>query len=108
MADFRQRSQTVACCIEQCPQEAGTGELERPPNLILRPALRFRYRWKGQKERPVGEIGTGDDILDAVKNDGTSGVEQRLVLVGVELANGKARAEASVSSLPDPSRCDRR
>jgi len=57
----RQRSQTLACRIKQGPQEAGTGELELPPKLLLRPALRFRYGWKGQKESPIGEIRTGPD-----------------------------------------------
>ena len=47
---------------------------------------------QGQKERPVGEIGAGDDILDAVENDRAGSVEQHLVLVGVELADREAAA----------------
>ena len=42
--------------------------------------------------RAVGEIGAGDDILDAVENDRAGGLEQHLVLVGVELAHREAAA----------------
>jgi hypothetical protein len=62
-------SQTVARRIKQGSQEAGAGKLELPPKLVLRPALRFRYGRKGQKESPVGKIGTSDDVLNPVENN---------------------------------------
>ena len=48
----------MAYRIQQGPQKPGSGALELPPKLLLRPALRFRYGWQSQKESPVGEIGT--------------------------------------------------
>jgi hypothetical protein len=80
----------VAHRIEQRPQQARTGELEFLPKFLLRPPLYLREGGQGQKEGAVGEIGTADDIFDAVEDDRAGGVEQHLVLVGVELADRKA------------------
>ena len=41
---------------------------------------------EGEENGPVGEVGSGDNVLNAVENHRARGVEQNLVLVGVELA----------------------
>ena len=73
--DVRQRCQSTAHRIEQRPEQARMSELEGVPKLLLRPSVRLRYRPKGQEYRTVGEIGARDDVLDAVENDGASGIE---------------------------------
>ena len=59
---------------------------------LLRAAPILRDRLERQKQGPVGEIGPGDDVLDAVQDHRPAGVEQHLVLVGVELAHSEATA----------------
>lgn len=45
-----------------------------------------------KKIESVREIGPGDHLLDAVENDRPRGIEQHLVLIGVELAHADTAA----------------
>ena len=78
--------------IEERAQNLRPRELELPPERLLRTALRFGDRVKRQQDGAVGEIGPGDDILDAVENDRPGGRKQHLVLIGVELADREGAA----------------
>ena len=55
-------------------------------------ALRFGDRVERQQDGAVGQIGPGDDVLDAVENDRPGGRKQHLVLVGVELPDCEGAA----------------
>jgi len=44
--------------------------------------LPFSNRCEHQQDGAVGKIGAGDNILDAVENDGSGGRKQNFVLIG--------------------------
>jgi len=48
---------------------------------MLWPALPFGNRRKHQQDSAVGKIGAGDDILDAVEDDGSGGRKQNFILI---------------------------
>ena len=58
----------------------------------LGPAALLRDRLQRQEHGAVGEVGPGHDVLDAVQDHRPGGVEQHLVLIGVELAHREAAA----------------
>ena len=44
------------------------------------------------EDRSVREVGPRDDFLDAIENDRPRGIEKRLILIRVELADGETAA----------------
>src|SRR6478736_9040525 len=68
--------------IEERAKNVRSGELELPPKRSLRPALPFGNRSEHQQDSAVRKIGTGDDLLDPVENDGSGGGKQNFVLIG--------------------------
>src|SRR6266540_1551410 len=75
--------------IEERAKDARSCELELPPKRILRPALPFGNWCKHQQDSAVGKIGTGDDVLDSVENDGSGGCKQNFILIGEQPTCGK-------------------
>ena len=67
--------------IEERAKDVGSCEVELTPKRVLRPALPFGNRCERQQDGAVGKIGAGDDILDAVENDGSGGGKQNFVLI---------------------------
>ena len=78
--------------VEQRAQNARTLGVERGPQFRLGAALLLWDGLQGQEHRPVGQIGPGHGVLDAVQDHWAGRVEQHLVLVGVELPNGETTA----------------
>src|ERR1700745_534951 len=68
--------------IEQRAKNARPGELELVPERSLRPALPFGNRCEHQQDSAVRKIGTSNDLLDPVENDGSGGGKQNFVLIG--------------------------
>jgi hypothetical protein len=58
----------------------------------LRPALPFGNRCEHQQDGAVREIGTSNDLLDAVEHDGSGGGKQNFVLIGEQPTGGKGTA----------------
>ena len=50
----------------------------------------LRYVRQGYENGPIGHIRPGDDIFDAIQDDGARGLEQRFILIGIKPANRKA------------------
>ncbi len=61
-------------------------------NSCFRPAAFLRDRLQRQEHGAIGEIGPRHDVLDAVQDHRPGGVEQHLVLIGIELAHREAAA----------------
>ena len=59
--------------IEERAKNVRSRELELPPKRSLRPALPFGNRREHQPDSAVGKIGTSNDLLDPVENDGSGG-----------------------------------
>jgi hypothetical protein len=66
--------------------------LERLPEFGLGATPLLRNRLEREKHGTVGEVGPRDDLFDTVQDHWPGGVEQHFVLVGVQLADGKAAA----------------
>src|SRR5439155_6306089 len=67
-------------------------ELELPPKRSLRPALPFGNRCEHQQDSAVRKIGTSNDLLDPVENDGSGGGKQDFVLIGEQPTRRKSTA----------------
>jgi hypothetical protein len=78
--------------VEQHTKDTRAFGVEGGPQFLLRSAVFFRDRLQRQEHGAVGEVGPGDDLLDAVEDHRPRGVEQHLVLVGVKLAHREATA----------------
>src|SRR6478752_2232294 len=79
--------------IEERAKNARSCELELLPDRSLRPALPFGNRCEHQQDSAVGKIGTSNDLLDPVENDGSGGGKQNFVLIG-EQATGRESTAA--------------
>jgi hypothetical protein len=55
-----------------------------PPELGLGAPLFLRKGRQGQENGAVGEIGSADDVLNAVQQDWAGGLEQHLLVVRIE------------------------
>src|SRR5262249_32421702 len=60
-----------------------------PADCVVR---RQSFGWPNSENRAIGEVWPADDILNAIEKDRARCLKQRLVCVGVELAQPKARA----------------
>ena len=49
-------------------------------------------RLQREEHGAIGQIGPRNDVLDPVEDHGPGGVEQHLILVGIELAHSKSAA----------------
>ena len=78
--------------IEQHAKDTRALGLERRPKFGLRTAALLGDRLQRQEDRSIGEVGPGHDVLDAVQDHRPGGVEQHLVLIGIQLAHGEAAA----------------
>ena len=78
--------------VEQRAEDAGPCELELAPKLRFRTPVRLRNRRQGQKNCSVTEIRPADDFLDPVQHDWACCFKQHLLIVGIELPDGKAAA----------------
>ena len=78
--------------IEERAKNARSGELELPPKRSLRPALPFGNRCEHQQDSAVRKIGTSNDLLDPVENDGSGGGKQNFVLIGEQPTGRKSTA----------------
>jgi hypothetical protein len=58
----------------------------------LRPALPFRDRCEHQQDSAIGKIGTSNDLLDPLENDGSGGGKQNFVLIGEQPTGQKSTA----------------
>ena len=76
--------------IEERAKNVRSGELELPPKRSLRPALPFGNRCEHQQDSAVRKIGTSNDLLDPVENDGSGGGKQNFVLIGEQPTGRKA------------------
>src|SRR6516164_520563 len=75
--------------IEERAKDVRSCELELPPKRILWPALPLGYRCEHQQDSAVGKVGAGNDILDAVENDGACSHKQNFVLIAEQPTCGK-------------------
>jgi hypothetical protein len=78
--------------IEERAKNARSGELELPPKRSLRPALPFGNRCEHQQDSAVRKIGTSNDLLDPVENDGSGGGKQNFVLISEQPTGRKSTA----------------
>src|SRR6478752_5806776 len=76
--------------VEERAKNARSGELELPPKRMLRPALMFGNRCEHQQDSAVRKIGTSNDLLDPVENDGSGGGKQNFVLIGEQPTGRKS------------------
>src|SRR5262245_23473396 len=75
--------------IEERAKNARSCEFELPPERSLRPALPFGNRCERQQDSAVRKIGTSNDLLDSVDNDGSGGDKQNFVLIGEQPTCGE-------------------
>ena len=75
----RQLGQAFRHGVEQHAKDARSLGLERGPQFLLGSAVFFRDRLQRQEHGAVGEVGPGDDLLDAVEDHRPLGVEKYLV-----------------------------
>ena len=61
-------------------------------SACLRPALPFGNRCEHQQDSAVRKIGTSNDLLDPVENDGSGGGKQNFVLIGEQPTGRKSTA----------------
>src|SRR6516225_11295535 len=78
--------------IEERAKNARSCELELPPERSLRPALLFGNGCEHQQDSTVRKIGTSNDLLDPVENDGSGGRKQNFVLIGEQPTGRKSTA----------------
>src|SRR5215475_10160958 len=78
--------------IEECTKDVRSGALELPPKRSLWPALPFGNRCEHQQDSAVRKIGTSNNLLDAVENDGSGGGKQHFVLIGEQPTGRKSTA----------------
>ena len=91
-AHLRQHVQPMRGRIEECAKDVRSCELELPPKRSLRPALPFGNRCEHQQDSAVRKIGTSNDLLDPVENDGSGGGKQNFVLIGEQPTGRKSTA----------------
>src|SRR5262249_53088666 len=91
-ACLRQRAYSMHSRIEERAKDVRSSELERPPKRSLRLALSFGNRCEHQQDSAVGKIGTSNDLLDAVENDGSGSGKQNFVLIGEQPTRRKSTA----------------
>src|SRR5262249_52043033 len=91
--------------IEQSPEDARSRDLKLAPKLGLWSPLGVTDRRKRQEDSAICEIGPADYILNAVEQDRARGLEQHLLVIGVELAHREAAtAGEATKRIGDPSR----
>src|SRR6516165_8907393 len=78
--------------IEERAKNVRSCELELPPKRSLWPALPVGNRCEHQQDSAVRKIGTSNDILDPVENDGSGGGKQNFVLIGEQPTGRKSTA----------------
>ena len=77
--------------------------IERAPKFRLGAATVLGDRLERKKEAPVREIGAFHDVLDAIQDDRSRGIEQHFVLIGVKLARREAATgRESAERVGDP------
>jgi hypothetical protein len=90
VSDRRLRPSTTAS--SSTPRIPRAFDLEGGPEFGLGTAALLRDRLERQEHGAVGKIGPRHDVFDAIQDHPPGGVEQDLVLVGVELAHGETTA----------------
>jgi len=70
--------------IEERAKDVRSGELELPPKRRLGPALPFGNRCEHQQDSAVRKIGTSNDLLDPVENDGSGGGTSQASIIVVK------------------------
>src|SRR5262249_40640348 len=90
--DRRAMAQGSANGVEQRTQDAGTHPVEPVPQFFLIHASAVVNRGQGQENGPIQQIGARCQILNAVDKNGPGGVEQLLLVVGVQFACAEATA----------------
>src|SRR5262245_44892579 len=78
--------------IEERAKNVRSCEFELPPKRSLRPALSFGNRCDEQEDSAVRKIGTSNDLLDPVEDDGSGGGKQNFVLIGEQPTCGESTA----------------
>src|SRR5262249_25677758 len=71
--------------IEEGAEDAGTYQLELPPQFLFRLPPYVGYGRQYQEDRSVREVGPTDDFLDAIEHQRARRLKQDLFIVGVEL-----------------------
>src|SRR5262249_42704020 len=84
--------QAMRHAIEQGSQDVRVNGVEVLPELFFGFALFVGDIFQGQEYRPVGEIGSSNDVFDAVENNRPHRVEQRLIPGGTSLSRGNPAA----------------
>src|SRR5215471_6928138 len=91
-AYMRQHAYSMRGRIEERAKNMRSGELELPPKRSLRPVLSFGNWSEHQQDSAVRKIGTSNDLLDPVENDGSGGCKQNFVLIGEQPTGRKSTA----------------
>src|SRR5258708_38133374 len=78
--------------IEERAKNVRSGELELPPKRSLRPALPLGNRREHEQDSAVRKIGTSNDLLDPIENEGSGGGKQNFVLIGERPPGRKSTA----------------
>src|SRR5262249_9326893 len=90
--NVRQHLQATHCGVKQGAQYARSRALELTPKLALRAPVLLPNWLQRQKNAAVGQVAPADDVRDAVHQRGAGGLNQDLVIVGIELTHRKTAA----------------
>src|SRR5262249_34983362 len=85
-------SQPVHQRIKEGAEDARARNFKLAPKFSFGTPLRLRNVCQGQKDRPVPEVRSADNLLNPVQKDGACCLKQYLLVVRVELPYGEAAA----------------